>query len=163
MRLHRSSAALALQSGTAALHLALILAGVGVQDEVLCPTFTFVASVNPILYQGAWPILIDSEPDTWNMCPQMLEAAIQNRLRRAKRPKALIIVHLYGQSAKMDELLALARHYQLSVIEDAAEALGSTCKGKKLGTLGDMGIYSFNGNKIITTLSRGYAGAPTGE
>ena len=142
-------------SGTAAIHLALILAGVSKVDEVLCQSFTFVASANPIIYLGAKPIFIDSELKTWNMCPNALEAAIKDRISRGKKPKAIIVVHLYGMSAKIDEIVAIAKKYEIALIEDAAEALGSEYKGQKCGTFGDFGILSFNGNKIITTSGGG--------
>ncbi len=144
-----------LSSGTSALHLALILLGVQQGDEVLASTFTFSATIHPILYQNAKPILVESESDTWNMSPHFLEQAIKDRIKTGKRPKAIIIVHLYGMPAKMDELMSIARKYEIPVIEDAAEALGSKYKGRMLGTLGDMGIFSFNGNKIITTSGGG--------
>ena len=142
-------------SGTAALHLALILADVKQDDEVLCQSFTFSASANPIVYQGAKPIFIDSEKNTWNMCPVYLEEAIKSCISKGKKPKAIIVVHLYGMPAKMDEILAIANKYEITLIEDAAEALGSTYKGQKCGTFGDFGILSFNGNKIITTSGGG--------
>jgi len=145
----------ALSSGTAALHLALILSGVQRGDEVLCQTFTFSASANPIAYQGAIPVFVDSEKETWNICPVLLEEAIKDRIFQGKKPKAIIVVHLYGMPAKMDEILAIAKKYQIVVIEDAAEALGSSYKGRKCGTFGDFGILSFNGNKIITTSGGG--------
>jgi len=144
-----------LSSGTAALHLALILADVQLNDEVICQSFTFSASANPIAYQGANPIFIDSEKDTWNMCPIFLEEAIEDRLAKGKKPKAIILVHLYGMPAKIDKILAIANKYEIILIEDAAEALGSTFKGQKCGTFGDYGILSFNGNKIITTSGGG--------
>ncbi|WP_188599232.1 aminotransferase class I/II-fold pyridoxal phosphate-dependent enzyme [Polaribacter pacificus] len=144
-----------LSSGTAALHLALILAGVKSKDEVLCQSFTFSASANPITYQGAKPIFIDSEKDTWNMCPVALEEAILARIAAGKKPKAIIVVHLYGMPAKIDEILKIAKKYSIVLIEDSAEALGSTYKGQKCGTFGDFGILSFNGNKIITTSGGG--------
>jgi len=147
--------AIALSSGTAAIHLALIMLGVKSEDEVLCSSFTFSASANPILYQKAIPIFIDSELDTWNMCPILLEKAIKERIAKGKKPKAIILVHLYGMPAKMDEILAISAKFKIPIIEDAAEALGSTFQGKALGTLGDIGIYSFNGNKIITTSGGG--------
>jgi dTDP-4-amino-4,6-dideoxygalactose transaminase len=147
--------AAALSSGTAAIHLALILLGVQAGDEVICPTFTFSATVNPIVYQGATPVFVDSDYATWNICVEETRRAIEDRIRRGKKPKALIIVHLYGQSAKMDELMALAAQYNIPVIEDAAEALGAQYKGKMLGTFGKLGILSFNGNKIITTSGGG--------
>ncbi|MCG8474618.1 MAG: DegT/DnrJ/EryC1/StrS family aminotransferase, partial [Cytophagales bacterium] len=124
-------------------------------DEVLCSTFTFSASANPICYQGAMPVFVDSEPSTWNMCPLALEQAIKDRINKGKKPKAIILVHLYGMPAKMDELMEVADRYGIPVIEDAAEALGSTYRGKSLGTFGKFGVFSFNGNKIITTSSGG--------
>ncbi len=147
--------AAALSSGTAAIHLALILLGIKQGDEVLVSTFTFSATVNPIIYQGAIPVFIESEQDTWNMSPEFLEKAIKNRIAQGKTPKAIIPVHLYGMPAKMDEIMAIANHYQIPVIEDAAEAMGSKFKGKHLGTFGELGVFSFNGNKIITTSSGG--------
>lgn len=147
--------AVALVSGTAAIHLGLLLLGVGPGDEVLCPSFTFVATANPILYCGATPVFVDSEADTWNMCPERLREAIEDRLRLGKKPKALLLVHLYGMPAKLDELLALARHYELPVLEDAAEALGARHRGQPLGTWGGVGVFSFNGNKILTTSGGG--------
>ena len=145
----------ALASGTSAIHLALILLGIEQGDEVLVSTFTFSATVNPIVYQKAIPIFVDSEPDTWNMCPATLEKTIVDRIQLGKKPKAIILVHLYGMPSKMDELIEIAKKYEIPVIEDAAEALGATYKGKHLGTFGDIGIYSFNGNKIITTSGGG--------
>jgi len=145
----------ALNSGTASIHLALVVLGLKPGDEVLASSFTFSATINPIAYQGAIPILIDSEDDTWNISPDLLESAIRDRISRGKKPKALIIVHLYGMPAKMDDLLTVARKYSIPVIEDAAEALGSKYDNRSLGTLGDMGILSFNGNKIITTSGGG--------
>jgi len=142
-------------SGTAAIHLALILSGVKRGDEVICQSFTFSASANPIIYQGAIPIFIDSEIDTWNMCPIHLEKAIQDRIVRGCKPKAIIAVHLYGMPAKISEIASIAKKYNIKLIEDAAEALGSTYLGKKCGTFGDFGIVSFNGNKIITTSGGG--------
>jgi dTDP-4-amino-4,6-dideoxygalactose transaminase len=147
--------AAALSSGTAAIHLALILLGVQTGDEVICPTFTFSATVNPIIYQGATPIFVDSDDTTWNINVVETQRAIEDRIRKGKKPKALIIVHLYGQAAHMDELMALAAHYAIPVIEDAAEALGAQYKGQMLGTFGKLGILSFNGNKIITTSGGG--------
>lgn len=144
-----------LTSGTSALHLALILAGVGVGDEVLCQSMTFYASANPIVYQGAAPVFVDSEKETWNISPKVLEEAIEDRIANGKKPKAIIVVHLYGMPVKMDEILALLKKYEIILIEDAAEALGSTYKGQKCGTFGDFGILSFNGNKIITTSGGG--------
>jgi len=144
-----------LSSGTAAIHLALVQLGVGYNDEVLCQTFTFCGSANPIKYVGASPVFIDSEQETWNMCPEHLENAIKARIANGKTPKAIIVVHLYGMSAKIDEILKIADQYNIPVIEDAAEALGSTYKGQKCGTFGNFSILSFNGNKIITTSGGG--------
>ncbi|MCO7317917.1 aminotransferase class I/II-fold pyridoxal phosphate-dependent enzyme [Riemerella anatipestifer] len=145
----------ALSAGTAALHLALIILGVKMGDEVICQSMTFSASANPIAYQGATPVFIDSEKETWNMCPLALKDAIKERLSKGKKPKAIIVVHLYGMPAKMDELMAVASKYEIPIIEDAAEALGSSYKGQKCGTFGEMSILSFNGNKIITTSGGG--------
>ncbi len=145
----------ALNSGTAALHLALIILGVKRDDEVICQSFTFSASANPITYVGANPVFIDSESETWNMCPKALEEAIISRSEAGKKPKAIIVVHLYGMPAKMEELTAIAKKYDIPLIEDAAEALGSSYKGQKCGTFGEMSILSFNGNKIITTSGGG--------
>ena len=145
----------ALNSGTSAIHLALILSGVKENDEVLCQSFTYVATVNPIIYQKATPVFIDSEMDTWNMCPNQLELAIKDRIAKGKKPKAIIFVHSYGMPAKIDEIIAISNKYNIILIEDAAEALGSEYKGKKCGTFGDFGILSFNNNKIITTLGGG--------
>lgn len=150
-----SKAALATISGTAAIHLALAVLDVGKGDIIFCSSFTFVASANPALYLGAEVEFIDSEWDTWNMSPIALERALQHAEQKGKLPKAIIVVHLYGQSAKMDELLSIASRYNIPIIEDAAESLGSEYKGKKSGTLGKLGIYSFNGNKIITTSGGG--------
>jgi dTDP-4-amino-4,6-dideoxygalactose transaminase len=144
-----------LSTGTGAIHLALVQLEVGLDDEVLCQTFTFCGSANPIMYQGAKPIFIDSEKETWNMCPIHLETAIKDRIENGKKPKAIIMVHLYGMPSKIDELLAIAGKYNIPVIEDAAEALGSIYKGRKCGTFGDFSILSFNGNKIITTSGGG--------
>ncbi|GIM54960.1 DegT/DnrJ/EryC1/StrS family aminotransferase [Capnocytophaga cynodegmi] len=145
----------ALSAGTAALHLALVALGIKSGDEVICQSFTFSASANPIVYQGATPIFVDSEPQTWNICPQALEEAIKDRISKGKKPKAIIVVHLYGMPVKMDEVLQVANRYEIPIIEDAAEALGSTFKGQKCGTFGEMAILSFNGNKIITTSGGG--------
>lgn len=145
----------ALSSGTAALHLALILAGVTNGDDVICQSFTFSASANPIVYCGARPIFIDSEPDTWNMCTELLEKAIKQGLEQGRKPKAIVFVHLYGMPAKTQEIVDIANRYQILTIEDAAEALGSEINGKKLGTYGNFGVLSFNGNKIITTSGGG--------
>ena len=145
----------ALSSGTAAIHLALVILGVKSGDEVICQSMTFSASANPIAYQGATPVFVDSEAQTWNMSPEYLEIAIEDRMKQGKKPKAIIVVHLYGMPAQMDEIMALSRKYDIPVVEDAAEALGSTYNGKALGTFGDIGILSFNGNKIITTSGGG--------
>lgn len=145
----------ALSAGTAALHLALIECGVVYGDEVICQSMTFSASANPIAYCGATPVFIDSEKDTWNMCPVALQEAIEDRISKGKRPKAIIVVHLYGMPAKMDKITAIAAKYDIPVVEDAAEALGSTYKGKACGTFGRFGVLSFNGNKIITTSGGG--------
>ncbi len=145
----------ALSAGTAALHLALIQCGVSYGDEVICQSMTFSASANPIAYQGAVPVFVDSEIDTWNMCPVALREAIRDRFAKGKKPKAIIVVHLYGMPAKMDEILAVAKEFDIPVIEDAAEALGSRYKGKPCGTFGQYGVLSFNGNKIITTSGGG--------
>ncbi|WP_395090548.1 DegT/DnrJ/EryC1/StrS family aminotransferase [Vaginella massiliensis] len=153
----------ALSAGTAALHLALIECGVGYGDEVICQSMTFSASANPIAYQGATPVFVDSEPDTWNICPVALEEAITDRIAKGKTPKAIIAVHLYGMPFKVEEVLAIANQYNIPVIEDAAEALGSTYKGKKCGTFGRFGALSFNGNKIITTSGGGALVCPTQE
>jgi len=147
--------AVAVSSGTAAIHLALSLLEVKEGDVVFCSTLTFVASANPILYQGAIPVFIDSEPETWNMSPEALEKAFKDALLTGKLPKALIVVNLYGQSAKMEEILAICNRYKVPMIEDAAESLGSQYKGKKSGTFGKFGIFSFNGNKIVTTSGGG--------
>lgn len=145
----------AVSSGTAAIHLALSLLGISRGDKVFCSTLTFIASANPIVYQGAEPIFIDSEPDTWNMSPQALNKALEEAIYEGWLPKAVIVVNLYGQSAKMDELLTLCSQFNIPLIEDAAESLGSIYKGRASGTLGKFGIYSFNGNKIITTSGGG--------
>ncbi|WP_316802122.1 DegT/DnrJ/EryC1/StrS family aminotransferase [Pedobacter nototheniae] len=145
----------ALSSGTAALHLALILLGVAPGDEVICQSMTFSASANPIAYLGATPVFVDSELDTWNMSPKFLEEAIIDRIAKGKKPKAIIPVHLYGMPAKMDEILLIAAKYEIPVLEDAAEALGSSIHNQKCGTFGEMACLSFNGNKIITTSGGG--------
>lgn len=146
----------ALSAGTAAIHLALVALGVGAGDEVICQSFTFAASANPIKYQGADPVFVDSEPDTWNMSPDALEEAIVDRKKQTGHyPKAIIPVYLYGMPAKMDEIRAIADKYGIPIVEDSAEALGSEYKGKKCGTLGNYGCLSFNGNKIITTSGGG--------
>jgi dTDP-4-amino-4,6-dideoxygalactose transaminase len=145
----------ALSSGTAALHLALIQLGVEQDDEVLCSTFTFSATTNAICYQKAIPVFIDSEQDTWNMDPSLLRTSVEERIAKGKKPKAAIIVHLYGMPSKMDELMAICKEFDIPVIEDAAEALGATYKNQKMGSLAKFGVYSFNGNKIITTSGGG--------
>lgn len=145
----------ALSSGTAAIHLALILLGVGPGDEVIASDFTFTATANPILYQGAIPVFVDSEMQTWNIDPELLEEAIIDRMKNHKKPKAIIFADIYGMPAKLDELLAISLKYDIPLIEDAAEALGSIYKGRRCGTFGEMGILSFNGNKIITTSGGG--------
>lgn len=144
-----------LTSGTAALHLSLILCGVKPGDEVICQSMTFAASANPILYQGATPVFVDSEPETWNMDPELLEKAIRDRIQKKGKPKAIIVVHLYGMPARMDAILRISRKYDIPVIEDAAEALGSSMNGHKCGTFGLLSVLSFNGNKIITTSGGG--------
>lgn len=143
--------AVALNSGTSALHLALILLGVGAGDEVICQSFTFCASANPIVYLGAQPIFVDSEEETWNISPELLEDAILSRIALGRKPKAIIVVHLFGMPAKMREIMEISTKYRIPVLEDAAEAVGSYYEGKACGTFGKAGIYSFNGNKIITT------------
>lgn len=150
-----SNAATAVSSGTAAIHLALRLIGVNEGDSVFCSSLTFVASANPIVYCGARPVFIDSEPETWNMSPRALEIALQDAALEGKLPKAVIVVNLYGQSAKMDEIMSLCESYDVPIIEDAAESLGSMYKGRASGTFGKYGVYSFNGNKIISTSGGG--------
>lgn len=145
----------ALSSGTAAIHLGLIILGVKAGDEVICQSMTFSASANPIMYQGATPVFIDSEKDTWNLCPIALEQAIIDRTAQGKKPKAIIAVHLYGMPYKIDEVNAVAQKYDIPVLEDSAEALGSRYKNKKCGTFGTISVLSFNGNKIITTSGGG--------
>ncbi|MBT8254452.1 MAG: pyridoxal phosphate-dependent aminotransferase [Flavobacteriaceae bacterium] len=145
----------ALSAGTAAIHLALVLLGVGRDDEVICQSKTFSASANPIVYLGAKPVFIDSERETWNMCPDTLEDAIKDRISKGKHPKAIIAVHLYGMPYKVDAIHDIASNYDIPVIEDSAESLGSRYKGRKCGTFGEIGILSFNGNKIITTSGGG--------
>ncbi|WP_181306106.1 DegT/DnrJ/EryC1/StrS aminotransferase family protein [Rufibacter sp. XAAS-G3-1] len=149
------SAVAALVSGTAALHLALLALGVAPGDEVFCSTFTFVASTNPIRYVGATPVLIDSEPTTWNLCPTALEDALRDRQKKGKLPKALMLVHLYGMPSRLQEIQEMTQRYGVPIIEDAAEALGSRYNGRLLGSFGKMGVFSFNGNKIITTSGGG--------
>lgn len=146
----------ALSAGTAAIHLALIQLGVQAGDEVICQSFTFCASANPVNYQGATPVFVDSEEDTWNMSPTLLEEAVRDRITKTgKKPKAIIPVHLYGMPAKIDEICAIAARYDIPVLEDAAEALGSEFMGRKCGTFGQFGVLSFNGNKMITTSGGG--------
>jgi dTDP-4-amino-4,6-dideoxygalactose transaminase len=147
--------AAALSSGTSAIHLALIILGVKYGDEVIASSFTFSATINPIVYLGATPILIDSEPGTWNMSPELLETAIKDRLLKGKKPKAIIPVHLYGMPADMKGIMEIANRYEIPVIEDAAEALGSRFNNQPVGSFGEMGVLSFNGNKIITTSGGG--------
>lgn len=153
--LKQSSHVAALSSGTAALHLGLLLLGVKPGDEVLCQTMTFSASANPIMYVGATPVFIDSEKDTWNLCPIALEEAIIDRIAKGKKPKAIIGVHLYGMPFKAAEIMAVSQKYDIPVLEDSAEALGSTYKGQNCGTFGPLAALSFNGNKIITTSGGG--------
>lgn len=144
-----------LSSGTAAIHLALIMSGVEKNDEVICQSLTFAASAFPISYIGAKPLFIDSESETWSLCPDALESAIKDRVKIGKKPKAIIYVHVLGMPAKIDEIQDIANKYDILLIEDAAEALGSEYKGKKCGSFGDFSIFSFNGNKIITTSGGG--------
>lgn len=145
----------ALSSGTAAIHLGLILLGVKSGDEVICQSMTFSASANPIVYLGATPVFIDSETDTWNLCPIALEKAIMDRIEKGKKPKAIIAVHLYGVPYKIEEIRTIADTYEIPILEDSAEALGSSYKGQKCGTFGEIGVLSFNGNKIITSSGGG--------
>lgn len=145
----------ALASGTAALHLSLILLGVKRDDEVICQSKTFSASANPIVYEGATPVFVDSEKETWNICPELLEKAIKDRLAKGKKPKAIIAVHLYGMPYKVNEVRQIANKYQIPIVEDSAESLGSSYMNQKCGTFGDIAILSFNGNKIITTSGGG--------
>jgi len=145
----------ALNSGTSAIHLALIILGIKPGDEVLVSSFTFSATVNPIVYLGGIPVMIDSEEDTWNMSPVLLEEAIKDRILKGSKPKAIIIVHLYGMPSKIEEIMTIANEFDIPVIEDAAEALGSKYHNKAVGSFGDIGILSFNGNKIITTSGGG--------
>lgn len=154
----------ALSAGTAAIHLALIQLGVQAGDEVICQSFTFCASANPVNYQGATPVFVDSEEDTWNMSPALLEEAVKDRIAKTgKKPKAIIPVHLYGMPAKIDEICAIAARYDIPVLEDAAEALGSEFMGRKCGTFGQFGVLSFNGNKMITTSGGGALIVPNEE
>ena len=158
-----SANAAALNTGTSAIHLALILLGIQAGDEVICQSFTFSASANPIIYQGAIPIFIDSEKETWNMCPKHLRTAIVDRISKGKKPKAIIPVHLYGMPAKMEEIIRIANEFEIPIIEDAAEALGSSINGKPCGSFGQLGVLSFNGNKIITTSGGGALISDHGE
>jgi len=153
----------ALSSGTAALHLGLRLLGVGPGDKVVVPTLTFVASANPVLYLGGTPVFIDSDPDTWNLDPELLRNYLESSAKKGELPKAVVVVHLFGQSADMDPILEVCRRYGVPILEDAAEALGGTYKGKALGTLGDIGIFSLNGNKIITATGGGVLISPNQE
>ena len=153
--LNQSNPVAALSSGTAALHLGLLLLGVQAGDEVLCQTMTFSASANPILYVGATPIFIDSESATWNLCPIALEEAILDRIAKGKKPKAIIAVHLYGMPFMVAEIKAVSQKYDIPILEDSAEALGCTYKGQSCGTFGNLAVLSFNGNKIITTSGGG--------
>jgi len=155
--------AAALSSGTAAIHLGLVLMGVKAGDYVICQSMTFSASANPIAYIGAIPVFVDSEPDTWNMSPNALEEAIKKLISENKKPKAIIPVHLYGMPAKMDEIMAIADKYEIGILEDAAEALGSIYKGRPAGSFGKFGVLSFNGNKIITTSGGGALISNSGE
>ena len=150
-----TAGAAVVQSGTAAIHLALRLLEIQQGDLILCQSFTFIGSSNPILYEKATPVFIDSETATWNMCPNALEEAIIDQKKKGKHPKAIVVVHLYGMPAKMKEIMTIAHRYNIPVIEDAAEALGSSINGKACGSFGDFGILSFNGNKIITTSGGG--------
>lgn len=153
----------ALSSGTAAIHLGLILLGVKAGDEVICQSMTFSASANPIVYLGATPVFIDSEIDTWNLCPIALEKAIIDRIENGSKPKVIIAVHLYGVPYKIEEIRRIADTYEIPIIEDSAEALGSSYKGQKCGTFGDIGVFSFNGNKIITASGGGAIVTKTSE
>lgn len=160
----KSKSIVALSAGTAAIHLSLVMLGVQRDDEVICQSFTFAASANPITYLGATPVFVDSEAQTWNMSPNYLEIAIEDRITKTgKKPKAIVVVHLYGMPADMDAIMAVANKYDIPVIEDAAEALGSEYKGIKCGTIGEYGILSFNGNKIITTSGGGALVCPSKE
>ena len=154
----------ALSAGTAAIHLGLVMLGVGAGDEVVCQSFTFSASANPVVYQGATPVFVGSEKDTWNMDPEALDACIADRERKTgRKPKAIIPVHLYGMPAKMNEILEVACKWDIPVLEDAAEALGSELDGRRCGTYGVYGALSFNGNKIITTSGGGALVCPDAE
>ncbi len=154
----------ALSAGTAAIHLGLVMLGVGKGDEVICQSFTFSASANPVVYQGATPVFVDSEPGSWNMSPELLDEAIRDRMAKTgRKPKAIVAVHLYGMPAMLDEILAVAARYDIPVLEDAAEALGSEYNGRQCGTFGEYGALSFNGNKMITTSGGGAIVCPTAE
>ncbi len=154
----------ALASGTAALHLALLACGVGRGDEVLCQSFTFCASSNPIVYLGAEPVFVDSEADSWNMDPLLLQVAVEDRIRvKGVKPKAIVVVHLYGMPARIDEIRKVADYYKIPLVEDAAEALGASYNGRPCGTWGDFGVFSFNGNKMITTSGGGALVCPDEE
>jgi len=162
--LGRNKHIVALSAGTAAIHLGLVQLGVTQGDEVICQSFTFSASANPIAYQGAKPVFVGSEPDTWNMDPELLRVAIEDRIAKTgKKPKAIIPVHLYGMPARMDEIMAIANEYGIPVLEDAAEALGSEYRGLKCGTFGEFACLSFNGNKMITTSGGGALVCRTAE
>jgi dTDP-4-amino-4,6-dideoxygalactose transaminase len=154
----------ALCAGTAAIHLGLVQLGVEKDDEVICQSFTFSASANPIVYQGGKPVFVDSEPTTWNIDPELLEKAIKDRIsKNGRKPKAIIPVHLYGMPARMNEIMEIAQRYEIPVLEDAAEAMGSTYHGQKCGTFGKYGVFSFNGNKMITTSGGGALICPDDE
>ena len=154
----------ALSAGTAAIHLALVALGVSAGDEVICQSFTFAASANPVVYQGATPVFVDSEPGTWNMDPNLLEEAIKDRIAKTgRKPKAIIPVYLYGMPAYIDEIMDVARRYEIPVLEDAAEGFGTRYRGQVVGTIGDYGVMSFNGNKMITTSGGGALICPNEE
>lgn len=153
--LDQKSQVVALNSGTAGIHLGLQLLGVQKGDVVLCQSLTFIASVNPVLYLGATPVFIGSEKETWNLCPIALEEAILNQLNKGIQPKAIVVVHLYGMPAKMNEIITISKKYNIPILEDAAEALGSSYTNQPCGTFGDFGVFSFNGNKVITTSGGG--------
>lgn len=161
--LKNNSFATALSSGTAAIHLALVMLNIGKNDEVICQTKTFVASVNPVVYVGAKPVFIDSETETWNMCPKLLEKAIKDRIKKGIKPKAIIAINLYGMPYNVKRLHTVAKNYNIPVIEDSAEALGSSYKGQPCGTFGEFSVFSFNGNKIITTSGGGALISRTSE
>ena len=159
-----SKEVVALSAGTAAIHLGLIMLDVGKGDEVICQSFTFAASANPVVYQGATPVFVDSEPETYNMDPQLLEEAIKDRIAKmGKKPKAIIPVYLYGMPARIDEIMEIAHRYEIPVMEDAAEGFGSRYKGQVCGTFGEYGVMSFNGNKMITTSGGGALICPNEE